>query len=148
MNIHKKPQRLWPSGSRNGLTLIEVVVGSLLAGTLLVGILLSMTAHAKQLRQIQLGQDGLIQLDKLLSRWAEFDFREEKLEQVAADTHSSLSRQSQATEQSKSSPVWIRITRLPSAEYQTWGIEKVRLEAVSITSEQSVAKLEIVRHVP
>ncbi len=113
----------------------------------MVGILLSMTAHAKQLRQVQLGQDGLIQLDKLLSRWAEFDFREDKLEQVAGDTHSSLSKQSLAAEPSKSPPVWIRITRLPSAEYQSWGIEKVRLEAISITSDQSVAKLEIVRHV-
>jgi prepilin-type N-terminal cleavage/methylation domain-containing protein len=61
--------KYWSNSPRDGLTLIEVVVGLLLLSTLLAGLLLS---HGRHARQVQLAQRKLAAIesaDQLLADW-------------------------------------------------------------------------------
>lgn len=106
-----------------------------------------MSAHARQLRQLELGEAGLQKLDQLLCRWAQSDFRQERLLQAAKETDTLLDPLVQNVDQASDS-LWIRISHRPLLEGPEWKLEKVKLEAVSFASGQTVALLEIVRHAP
>jgi hypothetical protein len=150
MNTHqKRPSRL-TNGSHSGLTLIEVVAGTVLAGTLLVGILLAMTSHGRQLRQLKLGQAGLELLDRFLANWAQRDFSDSSLTELAKSATAPIVVNNSSISGSPASPsdLWIRITTQRQPELQIWKLERVQIEAVSQRLGNVVAKLEIVRYVP
>lgn len=109
-----------------------------------------MSAHARQLRQLELGEAGLQKLDQLLCRWAQSDFRQDRLVQAAKETDTLLDASPQDVGQASiaSSSLWIRVSHRPLLEGPEWKLEKVKLEAVSFASGQTVALLEIVRHAP
>ncbi len=71
------------TGLRNGLTLIEVVVGIGLAGTLLVSIMMAATGHRKQLRQMRDRQVAMDAIDRFLSQWARYEFSDQGRERSA-----------------------------------------------------------------
>ncbi len=147
LSIRHRPPQPFRIGWQNGLALIEVIAGIALAGSLLVGILLSMSAHARQLRQLELGEAGLQKLDQLLSRWAQSDFRQERLLQAAKETDTLLDP-SVPNQDRSSNLLWIRVSHRPLLEGPEWKLEKVKLEAVSFASGKAVALLEIVRYAP
>ncbi len=150
MTTNRRQARRYYAGYRSGLSLIEVVAGTALAGTLLVGVLLAMSAHAKQLRQIELGEAGLQLIDKMLSAWALRDFDNEDLPDIATNTQTSIWLNSASIQPAESAhrDLAIRLTSERLPELQLWQAERVRVEAISQQSGSVVAKVEIVRHAP
>lgn len=139
-------------GLRPAVSLIEVVVAIFLAGNLLVGVLLAMTSHARQAKQMQLSQVGIDLLDQFLCSWSTHDFREER---VAIAMHgvglvpaiSAESRES-VLAFGNGQLVNIQVVRLQGDDFQRWGLQKIRVEALSTLNGEVVAKLEILREVP
>jgi type II secretory pathway pseudopilin PulG len=149
MNTRQRWPSRWASGSRSGLTLIEVIAGTALAATLLVSILLAMTFHSRQLRQLKLGQAGLELLDQFLAKWAQRDFRDTSLAELAKTTNLHIVANNAPITVNATVPtdLWIRLTSERLPESQPWMLERVVAEAVSQQSGKVIAKLEIVRHV-
>lgn len=69
--MHPRFQR----GKRLGLTLIEVVVGLAIAGSLLSVVIMTSTHHVKQLRLAKQKRAALQSVDRFLSIWSRYDFR-------------------------------------------------------------------------
>ncbi len=61
--------KCFPTSTRRGLTLIEVVVSLGLLATLLVGILVAYHRHAEKIRTSQESLVALEQIDELMCRW-------------------------------------------------------------------------------
>lgn len=117
-------------GSRTGLTLIEVVAGLALMGTLLVTVLLGASSHLRQLRAAQQKTIAIESLDRLLSLWSSDGFSEGSLPECAllAKVHLIGSNLSEASD-GDSDVIGVRLQAGPLAESTGFRLEVVRLEA-------------------
>lgn len=79
----KLPRNNCARGLRTGLTLIEVVAGLALMGTLLVTIILSANSHLRQLRTVERKKAAIESLDKLLASWSHYGFYDQALPECA-----------------------------------------------------------------
>lgn len=109
-----------------------------------------MTSHSRQLRQLKLGQAGLELLDRFLANWAQRDFSDTSLAELAKSASVPVVANNTPINDGATEPgdLWIRLTAERLPELQPWMLERVRAEAVSQQSGKVLAKLEIVRHVP
>ena len=79
----KLPKSNCARGSRTGLTLVEVVAGLALMGTLLVAVILGASSHLRQLRTVERKKAAIESLDKLLASWSHHGFYDQALPQCA-----------------------------------------------------------------
>lgn len=81
--MNRRRKRIFRSGWHSGLTLIEVVAGMAIAGTLLVSVILSTSVHRRQVKRAMLKQEAIVALDRLLCAWAAEDFRSTEFDRLA-----------------------------------------------------------------
>lgn len=77
--------------NRSALTLIEVVAGLALMGTLLAAIMVAGSAHARQAKAAADKREAVIMLDRLLNAWAQDGLALDKLEKASATAQVSFS---------------------------------------------------------
>lgn len=117
-------------GSRTGLTLIEVVAGLALMGTLLVAVLLGASSHLRQLRTARQKTSAIESLDRLLPFWSRDGFSQESLPECAllAKVHLFALDMSVASAEDPDA-IGVRVQSRPLAESTGFRLEVVRLEA-------------------
>lgn len=121
---------------RYGLTLIEVVVGTVIAGTLLVSILLSASTFSRQRVHLEEKREALRSIDRFLAEWSLSDFAEdsepEEYTKPVGDPNSG------------DGGGRFQIAVRPRSSVGKWGVEVVRVS--SIRSDGSIiAWIEILR---
>jgi type II secretory pathway pseudopilin PulG len=72
--MRNRPKRVWSNGKRDGLTLIEVIAGVVLAGTLLVAIINASSMHKRQLKLIDRKVVAAAAIDDFLNQWSRHQF--------------------------------------------------------------------------
>lgn len=136
-------------GSRQAVSLIEVVVAIFIAGSLLVSTLLTMAACARQARQTQLGRVGVETTDRFLWLWSSHDFRDTGLEPSMRLAGLEFARMpslpSDTIAVGLGKDLSLRVKRISNAECQKWNMQKIGVEALSIPNRKLIMKLEIVR---
>ena len=85
-----RQRRIWFSGRRNGLSLIKVVAGVVIAGTLLVAVINASSMHSRQLRQIESKQAAIDAIDRFLVRWSFSKFSQGKASVAANEASVAL----------------------------------------------------------
>lgn len=83
-------RRTYPLGKRLGLTLVEVVVGLAIAGTLLSAVIITSTHHAKQMRLADQKRSAAELADRFLSRWSHYGFRDQDQKRAIEEVRSLL----------------------------------------------------------
>jgi type II secretory pathway pseudopilin PulG len=69
------------------MSLVEVVVGIALMGTLAASAVLAASSHFRQLRSAKLKQHGVELIDRFLVQWSRHNFRADSIEFAARDSN-------------------------------------------------------------
>lgn len=112
--------------SRTAVTLVEVVVGLALMGTLLATTVYTSNRQLRQMRAAKLKQSAVKQIDKLLTQWSlsKFDLNHQPA--------------------SSNEQFQIRIQRLSDPTLAELHCDLVRLEAVTLSENRVICMVEIV----
>jgi hypothetical protein len=132
------------SGWRLGLTLIEVVAGLALAGTLLVSVVLAATSHRSQLRRAELKHDALEATNRFLTCWAADNFSDSASMRAAQDSKVQLWIDETSRSTLQQGQVLMRIGMNNQALPQN--VHVIRVEAFVRDLEAPVCWIEIARH--
>lgn len=127
----------WPSG----LTLIEVVVGAAIAGTLLVSAILGASSHRRQLRLAQQKMEAVESIDRLLSAWAVYGFASESLPKAASACAIRLRQSAIASEASDG--IELATFRTSAQTTHELGIDIVRVEAYLPNVSKPISWIEV-----
>ncbi len=143
--MKNRRKRTFHFGWRSGLTLIEVVAGMAIAGTLLVSVILATSVHRRQVKQSVLKQEAIVAVDRLLCAWAAEDFRQNEFDRLAT-TSGFYVRNGLSIPDSRTSRFELSLQSV--ARYPEIAIEAVRLECFSGKLEQPLTSVEIARAMP
>lgn len=70
---------------RNGVSLIEVIVGIALMGTLAATAIIAGSAHLRQLKVAEKKRLAVNVVDRFMTSWSRYDFKEKQAPQAAID---------------------------------------------------------------
>ena len=126
-------------GHRSGLTLIEVVVGLAIAGTLLATTIMAATAQRRQLKQANQKQQAVELIDRFLTAWTQGRFKA-TLEQSAAESSGVRLRAAGELEDNLFYLQVRSISRVRELE-----LEVIRVEAYVGNAESPISWVEVVR---
>lgn len=130
------------NGLRSGLSLVEVVAGLALMGTLLVFAIIGTAEHFTQIRHSERKKEAVHQIENLLTAWAEHDFRQGRLVESAAEAGVRLAEEGFADKQHGQV---LQIASAPVDSVEGLELELVTVEAVGSDGRVS-ASLQVFRH--
>ncbi len=84
--MRKRQKRAWSNGKRDGLTLIEVIAGVVLAGTLLVAIINASSMHMRQLKLVDRKVVAASAIDGFLIQWSRNQFAQSDIVRASKES--------------------------------------------------------------
>ncbi len=134
--MKNRPKRNWPSGWRNGLTLIEVIAGVVLAGTLLVAIINASSMHLRQLKLIDRKVVAAAAIDDFLNQWSRYQFSQSDLTRASKESGCVLEDESVLPSESR---VKLSLSVRQVTVFENNRYEVVRVSAIAGPSHKSKA---------
>ena len=126
--MSRRQKRVWSNGKRDGLTLIEVVAGVALAGTLLVAVISASSLHMRQLKQVDRKLAAADAIDGFLNQWSRYQFAQTYALRASKDSGCYFDDQGGVASEVK---VKISLTVRPITVFENSRFEIVRVSAIA-----------------